>query len=269
MQNASNQTGASLGQARQILDNRTGKSIPLLERDLKISLWQGHGARAELEQLAERYGNARSRRLNALSGRRIDGAELAEIYHANFARAATATESAPDFTRPEWQEALTSAQREADAAHYVHARDSRRMVSRDNSEDDVAISLDDSAAFLDWSARSCRRGSLRPLVRHARECLVAHWSLSSSRTWRAALIDDLARLATLARVARGASFGEFGDYSDFNSSAARKSFQRLAARMASGDLMLTDNPETAQRSIDDWQSRRAWAPSPDYMIATA
>jgi hypothetical protein len=254
MQNRPNPKRASLTQAQQIIDNLQSESNPSLSKNFN-PYWQGQGVRAELEQLAQRFANARARRLHALSGHLINGEELAEIYHAHFARAA-ATGSPPDFTRPEWQEALASAQREADAAHYAHKRDSRRIVRLDNSENADAITLDDSAAFLDWSARSCRRGSLRRLVRHARECLIAHWSLSSSRAWRAALADDLVRLATLARVARGASFGEFGEYADFNSSAARKSFQRLAKRMAKGDLLLTDNPEAAERSIDAWQSSR-------------
>jgi hypothetical protein len=224
----------------------------------------------EIDTLSQRYGQARARRLNALSGHMIDGEELAEIYHAQFAQAATATQSAPDFERLEWQQALATAQSEADAAHYANRRDNGRLVSRDDSKImQTPSTIDDSPAFREWSARSCRRGSLRRMVRHARECLVAHWSLSGSRTWRAALSDDLARLGTLARVARGASFSEFGEYGDFNSSAARKSFQRLALRMSSGDLLLTENPDQAQSAIEQWQTRRAWVPAVDYMIATA
>lgn len=234
----------------------------------------------EIDSLAHRYGNARARRLNALSGHMIDGAELAEIYHSQFAMAATATQSGPDFARQEWQQASASAQSEADAAHYTSRRDSQCMVSRDGAKEDgnaqhfngvasTHCAVDDRVAFREWSARACRRGSLRRMVRHARECLVAHWSLNGSRTWRSALTDDLARLGTLARVARGASFGEFGTYGDFNSSAARKSFQRLATRMASGDLLITETPDHAQRAINQWQTRRAWVPAVDYMIATA
>ena len=220
---------------------------------------------AALIELSTRYGHALARRLHALSGHSIDGAELAEIYHVQFASAATLTQSGPDFTRPEWQAAVATAVIESNAAHYAERSDLRRLVIRDAER----VNVDDSPAMREWLARTCRRGSLRRMVRHARECLVAHWSLSGSRTWRAALTDDLARLGTLARVARGASFGEFGSYGDFNSSAARKSFQRLAARMASGDLAMTENPDSSQSAIDEWQARRAWVPAGDYMIATA
>jgi hypothetical protein len=93
-------------------------------------------------------------------------------------------------------------------------------------------------------------------VRHARECLVAHWALGNGATWHRSLRDDLARLAKLVRVARGESFATFGDYSDFNSSAARKAFQRLAQRMASGDLLLTEHPAEAERATEAWRASR-------------
>lgn len=242
-----------------------------------MSIWAGQGARwgrdlagaHEIAQLARRYANEMARKLNAFSGYMIDSERLVEIYHGQFARAATATRSGPDFTRQEWQTAAASAVIEANAAHYAERSDSLRLVSRDEASQADRLNVEDSSALREWSARACRRGSLRRMVRHARECLIAHWSLRGSRTWRAALADDLARLATLARVARGASFAEFGSYGDFNSSAARKSFQRLAARMASGDLVMTEKPESAQNAIDQWRGRRAWAPAVDYMIATA
>ena len=253
MQNTSFSPCASLAQAGPAIESRSPDSNTSPDRDYKF-LWVGQGARAletrvavAIGDLSQRYGHARARRLSALSGYAIDGAHLAEIYHGQFARAATATQSGPDFARPEWQEARAAAVKEPDAAHYSNRTDALRLVSRDDAD---SAAIDDSPAMREWSALTCRRGSLRRIVRHARECLVAHWSLSGSRTWRAALADDLARLTTLTRVARGASFGEFGIYDDFNSSAARKSFQRLAERMASGDLIMTENPESAQNAID-------------------
>lgn len=222
----------------------------------------------QIDTLSQRYGHARARRLGALSGYAIDGSTLAEIYHSQFALAAGATRLAPDFACLEWKHALAAAQKEADAAHYGERRDSVRLVSRDQEKESTAAG-DDSAAVREWSTRTCRRGSLRRMVKHARECLVAHWSLSSSRTWRAALTDDLARLATLARVARGASFGELGNYVTFKNSAARKSLNRISDRMASGDLLLTEKPDLAQAAVDAWKSRRAWVPACDYMIASA
>lgn len=271
MQNPSFPTCASTDQAPSAIDiAAVPDSTCPPERDLINSIWAGQGEQAkEIEALARRYGAARGRRLHALSGHAVHGRELAEIYHAQFAQAATTTQSGPDFDRLEWQEALARAQNEADARHYADRWDVRRLVSRDACHDTEAPAVDDSPAMREWSARACRRGSLRRMVRHARECLVAHWSLSRSRTWRAALQDDLARLSTLARVARGASFGEFGAYEDFNSSAARRSFQRLAARMSSGDLLFTENPDCAQLAVDQWQTRRAWVATGDYMVATA
>jgi hypothetical protein len=259
MQNTITETHASATQAPVTRENEINSANPVFATRKTLHI-TGHGAR-ELTELAQRYGHARARRFLALSGADIPGDDLAEIYHARFAEAATLTgTTVPDWDADAWRVALEDATRETDAHHYAHKRDGWRLMSVDASsgdEEERGATVDDSAAFQQWSARTCRRGSLRRLVRHARECLIAHWALSgSSSRWQSALRDDLARLATLARVARSGSFSEFGTYADFNSSAARKAFQRLAQRMASGDALLTDKPEESENALCAWQSRR-------------
>jgi hypothetical protein len=94
------------------------------------------------------------------------------------------------------------------------------------------------------------------IVRHARECLVAHWSLSGGQRWQAALAADLAMLAECLRVARGEGHDRLGEWDSWHNSSQRRAIVRMQARMASGDALMTDEPERADEALQAWQGAR-------------
>jgi hypothetical protein len=94
------------------------------------------------------------------------------------------------------------------------------------------------------------------IVRHARECLIAHWSLSGGQRWQAALAADLEMMSDCLRVARGEGHDRIGEWDTWHNSAQRRAIVRMQARMASGDALLTDEPERSELALQAWQGAR-------------
>lgn len=221
---------------------------------------QAETARA-IDTLSRRLARQVARRAECFGGHAPCSdavAELESIHRSNLARAWRVSGVIPEVGelfaskdymrgagRLAWTRAIGRAQVESNAELYSR----RRSFNRN-----VPIVED----YGDNSRSELVRGRInRRTVKHARECLVAFWTLGKSRKYRSALHDDLRTLAMLARVARGAGFGLLGEVvEDFNSSAVRKSIQRLISRIGQGDILLTDSSELAEQSLTQWRAER-------------
>jgi hypothetical protein len=71
------------------------------------------------------------------------------------------------------------------------------------------------------------------------------------------MASDRAKLAALGRVARGGSFAQLGDYAQADG-PERKAWHRLALRISSGDLLLTEKPDETEKALSKFHNRRAW-----------
>lgn len=240
----------------------------------------------EIEALAARCARARARKLEALEQRHIPCStveEIVAIYRAAAIAAVGRCGQLIDLSRLSarkkrngrnpytfrvrltWCRALKRAAREARAEVYrAHTvRDSMATLAdcaalvRDWTEG-AANGVQIAIVPADYAATGDRGGwsGGERQARHAKECLIVHWSLSGSQRWHSALSADLQLLADCLRVARGGGSVHLGEWQEWRTSAERKAVMRLAQRMASGDSLMTDQPDRAEKALDAWQGVR-------------
>ncbi len=235
-----------------------------------------------VEEIATRCARARARKLEALESRKVDlstEAELVGIYRAACCRALARSNHVIDLNRIynrrkrgrrnpypftvrlAWIRELWRAAREARAEIYrTHKISDETATMADlvqlrdlwqGNWGEVRTSEIVESPVLAVTGRDRGHKTVNGReLHHARECLSAHWALSGSSRWQSALQGDYNLLAACVRVARGEGHAALGAWDNWHNSAQRRAVLRLKERIASGDALLTSQPERAQSALD-------------------
>lgn len=255
----------------------------------KVARLRALGVSKGLAALAKRCAAARARKLEALESRTVEVSTVQElecIYRAEFARAwmtcgkvvnlrkiyqrrKRGTVNPYSFrVRLAWFRAIRAAMSA-----------SRAEIYRSHKVSDETATMADLIQLRDiiqgnWggvrtseiveapalaSAHRDRGGwmSSARIVRHARECLVVHWSLAGGQRWKSGLAEDLRLMTDCLKVARGEGHEKLGTWDNWNNSAQRRAIARMQARIDSGDVLMTDKSQESESVLQEWQGVRA------------
>lgn len=229
----------SISQKRQKMESKNvilklGHGARVKDMEMKkVARLRARGVAMGLAALAKRCALARARKLEALENRPVEVSTVSEIegiYRAEFVRAWAGCGQVvnlrklylrrkrggvnpyPFQARLAWIRALRTAMSQSRSEIYRShklADETASMADLMRLRDEIggtgARGQGIEATAFEAVADGSRGGwmSSSRIVRHARECLIVHWTLAGGQRWQSALAADLAMMRDCLRVARG------------------------------------------------------------------